>query len=76
MASTLRAHHRHDFTALTYQNAGHAIGFGIPNVSDGNTLLHFGVPVPLGGTIAGDAHAREDSWPKLLAFLARLRASS
>ncbi len=76
MAARLRAHHRHDFTALTYPNAGHAIGFGIPNVSDGDTLLHFGVPVPLGGTIAGDAHAREDSWPKLLAFLARLRASS
>jgi dienelactone hydrolase len=72
VATELRAHHRNDFTALTYANAGHAIGAAIPNLPIGWAYAHFGVPYPLGGTLAGDAHAREDSWPKLLGFLGRL----
>jgi dienelactone hydrolase len=76
VATDLRAHHRDDFTALTYANAGHAIGAALPNIPIGWAYMHFGVRYTLGGTVAGNAHAREDSWPKLLAFLERLRASS
>ncbi len=69
MASELRTHHRHDFVALAYENAGHALASGWPYVPAGT---NFGTG-PLGGTLAGDAHAREDSWRKLLAFLGRLK---
>lgn len=72
VATRLRAHHRKDFTALTYANAGHSIGAAIPNLPIGWAYFHLGVPHPLGGTLVGNARAREDSWPKLLAFLARL----
>jgi dienelactone hydrolase len=72
VATQLRAHHRKDFTALTYENAGHSIGAAIPNLPIGWAYFHLGVPHPLGGTLVGNARAREDSWPKLLAFLARL----
>ncbi len=58
--------------ALTYPNADHAIGFGIPNLLVANVYLTFGTPLLAGGTPAADARAREDSWPKLLAFLAKL----
>ena len=44
----------------------------LPNLPIGWAYFHLGVPHPLGGTLAGNARAREDSWPKLLAFLARL----
>jgi dienelactone hydrolase len=69
----LRAHHRHDYTALIYNGAGHALGSMVPNLPYGNTYLRFGVPTSLGGTLAADSAARSDSWPKLLAFLGRLR---
>jgi dienelactone hydrolase len=76
MVRMLREYNRHGFVALTYPNAGHAIGFGIPNLPVASVYLTFGTPLMAGGTPAADAHAREDSWPKLLAFLAKLRASS
>jgi dienelactone hydrolase len=60
----LQEHQRTDYTSLVYYEAGHAVGAAIPNVPVGA----WG-----GGTLAGDAHARADSWPKLLAFLDRLR---
>lgn len=69
MAAELRAHHRHDFVALAYAHAGHALASGWPYVPAGT---NFGTG-PLGGTLAGDAHARADSWQKLLAFLGRLK---
>jgi dienelactone hydrolase len=77
MATQLEAAHKRNFTALAYAGAGHAIGEPVPNLPVGlGVLYHDGVPYPLGGTLAANAHAREDSWPKLLAFLGRLRASS
>jgi dienelactone hydrolase len=60
----LREHQRTDYTSLIYQAAGHAVGTAVPNVAIGT----WG-----GGSAAGDAHGRADSWPKLLAFLDRLR---
>jgi dienelactone hydrolase len=64
IVSRLKQHRRTDYTALVYAKAGHAVGYIIPNIP---------VIVDLGGTRAADARGRGDSWPKLLAFLARLR---
>lgn len=64
IARRLRAYGRTDFTALTYKSAGHGIGVGLPYLR--TATLSFG------GTPAADAKARDDSWPKLLAFLGRL----
>jgi dienelactone hydrolase len=61
----LREHGRTDYTSLVYQRAGHLVGVALPYV-----VL---VDPSFGGTAAADAHARADSWPKLLAFLDRLR---
>jgi dienelactone hydrolase len=72
IADRLRAHGRSDFTALTYYAAGHGIGVGLPFLRS-PTVFDFQVGrISLGGTPAGDARARGDSWPKLLAFLSRL----
>jgi hypothetical protein len=77
IATELQAAHKRNYTALTYANAGHAIGIGLPYLPVGlGVYEHDGVPYPFGGTLSANAHARDDSWPKLLAFLARLRASS
>jgi dienelactone hydrolase len=67
MAAALRSHGRHDFTVLEYKHAGHGLASGLPYVPFGT-----GVAENMGGTFAGDAQAREDSWRKLLAFLGRL----
>jgi dienelactone hydrolase len=73
MGTELAADGKHDFTALAYPGAGHGIGAAVPNLPVAlGVYVHDGVPYPLGGTIAGNARAREDSWPRLLAFLHRL----
>jgi dienelactone hydrolase len=64
IANRLRAHGRTDFVALTYRSAGHGIGIALPFLRSAT--------LSLGGTPAADAKARDDSWPKLLAFLSRL----
>jgi dienelactone hydrolase len=67
IVARLRQHQRTDYASLVYYNAGHAVGAAVPNVAVGA----WG-----GGTLAGDAQARADSWPKLLAFLERLRGQT
>jgi dienelactone hydrolase len=64
IVARLRLHQRTDYTSLVYFEAGHAVGYMVPNIP---------VIVDLGGTRAADARARVASWPKLLAFLERLR---
>jgi dienelactone hydrolase len=59
----LRQHQRTNYTSLVYRDAGHAVGTMVP---------YLPLIVDLGGTLAGNAHARADSWPKLLTFLERL----
>jgi dienelactone hydrolase len=61
----LRQHQRNDYTSRVYERAGHLVGAAVPYVPL--------IDPSLGGTAAADAHARADSWPKLLAFLERLR---
>lgn len=70
MAAALRAHGRHDFTLLDYKHAGHLLDSWWPYVSAG-TALPDGTTG--GGTFAGTAHARADSWQELLSFLGRLK---
>ena len=58
----LHDHGRRDVTSSIYLDAGHAVGAAVPYL-----------PVEaLGGTPAGDAAARADSWRKLLRWLGAL----
>ncbi|MDM0075207.1 acyl-CoA thioesterase/bile acid-CoA:amino acid N-acyltransferase family protein [Variovorax sp. J2P1-59] len=65
----------HRVEHLKYANAGHSIGW--PNGP--TTMLKFKHPVSgedmdMGGTPEGTAHARQDSWSRMLAFLQRALA--
>ena len=77
IAQRLHDHGRRDVTALEYPNAGHALGFVLPvqtpiSARDyGIVDSQYGV-LDLGGSPKADEAAREDAWPKLLAFLARV----
>jgi len=61
----------HAFTHLVYDRAGHAIGRPFTPTTDIGNVTHplTGRIIHLGGTPAGTAHAREDSWPRMLSFL-------
>jgi dienelactone hydrolase len=66
----LRGHDRRDVT-IVYPHAGHALGRVVPNQPELTTTVdsiygRFG----LGGSPQADEAAREDSWPRLLRFLA------
>lgn len=61
---------RHRVTHLHYPDAGHT-GAGVPD-APGETEVHHpltGVTYALGGTRAGNAAARADSWPRVVGFL-------
>ena len=60
-----------EFEHLSYDSAGHGIGRPFTSTMEINATHHplTGRLLPLGGTPAGTAHAREDSWQHLLAFL-------
>jgi hypothetical protein len=68
---------RSDVTALTYQHAGHELAGAIPvqfvQSADGYGEVQspYG-PLHLGGSPQADERALEDSWPRVLAFLARI----
>ncbi len=57
--------------SLTYDHAGHAVGR--PYISTmslkGRRTPNNPRPLDMGGTPAGTAKARADSWPKMLAFV-------
>jgi dienelactone hydrolase len=61
----------HQVTHLRYPDAGHA-GVGVPGTPAPTEIRHpvDGRRYALGGTPAGNAAARADSWPQVLAFLA------
>jgi dienelactone hydrolase len=69
----LRAHGRSDYTSLAYTRASHAVGTAVPNFPIAEAFTVQGRVLDLGGTPEGDARARADSWPRLLAFLSHLR---
>jgi hypothetical protein len=59
---------------LIYPRAGHHVGIVLPNQPELTTTVQsprYGL-LELGGTPQADEAAREDSWPKLLRFLARI----
>jgi dienelactone hydrolase len=64
-------HFAHPFEHLSYDNAGHGIGRPYTSTMEINSTHHplTGHLLPLGGTPAGTAHARADSWQHVLAFL-------
>jgi dienelactone hydrolase len=65
IVARLRAHHfAYTVTLLEYRNAGHGVGFLLPNDP---------IYLPTGGTIDDDQRARAAAWPRLLAFLHSLR---
>jgi dienelactone hydrolase len=61
------------FESLTYDHAGHAIARPYASTMNLNGRRHplTGRVIQLGGTPAGTAHASEDSWKKMLAFVDR-----
>lgn len=60
----------HPCAHLSYEGAGHAIGPRyVPTASPRGIHPVRGVVTNLGGTPAADARARDDSWPRVLAFL-------
>jgi dienelactone hydrolase len=63
-------HFAHPFEHLSYDNAGHGIGRPYTSTMEINATRHplTGRLLQLGGTPAGTAHAREDSWQHVLAF--------
>ena len=71
-----RNHFAYPYAHLAYDDVGHAIGRpGMPT-TDIDNVRHplTGRVMHLGGTPAGTAHAREDSWRQMLAFVdAQLR---
>jgi dienelactone hydrolase len=73
MERELRGHDRRD-VMLVYPHAGHALGAIVPNQSTPTTVDSIYGPLVLGGSPQADEAAREDSWPRLLRFLAKLSA--
>jgi dienelactone hydrolase len=64
---------RRERVLLNYRLAGHFVGLAIPYEPAGSALVVEGGRRDSGGSPEANAAAKADSWPKLLAFLARLR---
>jgi dienelactone hydrolase len=78
MARLQRNNFPYAFKHLSYDGAGHAIGRPYTSTMDLNDTRHplTGRIMQFGGTPEGTAHAREDSWRQMLAFLdGQLRGS-
>jgi dienelactone hydrolase len=78
IVETLREHgFAHAFEHLLYAHAGHAILFPfVPTTRLAALHPVAGVPITSGGTPLANAHANEDSWPRVLAFLAAASAAA
>jgi len=71
VARLQRNHFAYPYEHLTYDRAGHGIGRPFTSTMEINNTRHplTGRMIRLGGTPEGTAHARADSWEKMLAFL-------
>jgi len=71
MARLQRNRFPYPYKHLSYDGAGHAIGRPYTSTMDLKDTRHplTGRIMQLGGTPEGTAHAREDSWRQVLAFL-------
>jgi dienelactone hydrolase len=75
IADRMHEHGRHDVTALDYRLAGHELGLVLPvqrlaSGADYASVKSAYGQLYLGGSPRPDETAREDAWPKVLAFLA------
>jgi dienelactone hydrolase len=68
IADRSRARHGPPVHVHEYADAGH-FGYAVPYLPSGDAVFRAGVRYPLGGTAAGNAAARADLWPRILAFL-------
>ena len=61
---------------LVYEHAGHLVDTPVPYLPWGDTFYDaaLGVQETLGGTPFGNAAARADEWPRMLAFVASVRS--
>jgi pimeloyl-ACP methyl ester carboxylesterase len=65
------ARHPYPMQHLRYENAGHSIQFPyVPTTVLARPHAVSGIPLVYGGSAAGNAHANEHSWPRVLDFLA------
>ena len=71
MARLARYHFPYPHEHLAYTDSGHGIGRPYVSTMDINRAVHplTGRVIPLGGTPAGTAKAREESWSRVLTFL-------
>jgi len=71
LAKELQGHDRRD-VILVYPRAGHLVGLAVPNQPELSTTAISPLygPEEFGGSPRADEAAREDSWPRLLRFLA------
>jgi dienelactone hydrolase len=71
MARLQRNQFPYPYKHLDYDGVGHAIGRPFTSTMDLNDTRHplTGRIMQLGGTPEGTAHAREDSWRRMIAFL-------
>jgi dienelactone hydrolase len=64
------AGHKYPVRHARYPDAGHTIGIPFqPNTVLARPHPVSGIMLAYGGTVAGNAHASEDSWREVLAFL-------
>ena len=66
-----RNHFAFPVVSLVYDHAGHAITRPYTSTMDLDSRRHpiSGRMIHAGGTPSGNAHARDDSWPRVLSFL-------
>jgi hypothetical protein len=65
--------HRPTPTILDYRGVGHAVGAILPNIpTETEVRTRYG-SLYLGGSRLADERAREQAWPRMLAWLARIR---
>jgi dienelactone hydrolase len=67
-----RQHGRRDIIGRIYRNAGHGVGWGVPNLPVVQAKIGPYVYVPLGGSPAGNAQAYAEAWLLLLHFIRTL----
>ena len=73
IADRARAHGRPDIGGQVYPDAGHGVGYGIPNLPVYGRVIKLGNHfIGVGGTPGANVRAWADSWPRVLRFIATM----
>jgi hypothetical protein len=73
IADRARAHGRTDIGGQVYPDAGHGVGYGIPNLPVYGRVIKLGNHfIGVGGTPGANVRAWADSWPRVLRFIAMM----